>query len=251
MGMLLGFMLSGVVAAPLRIAHRGAPAFTPENTLVSFQKALELGCDYLEIDVQRSADGVLLVMHDATVDRTTDGTGKVEELRWDEIRRMSAAGEPVPSLDEVLGLAVTHPQAKFILELKEGSNPVEAERALVAAVVHHGLEDRVVYKSFSVPMLARLRALAPRVPQIYVFVASFWGITVDTSLRFHDALKVPAEFVQAHRLVTGQGFIRRAHAVGKKVIIWGVEETEHMREWSALGADGIETDRLDLLNALR
>lgn len=240
-------------ASVLRVAHRGAPAFAPENTMASFRKAIELKADYLETDVQQTKDKVLVIMHDSSVDRTTNGKGKVGELTFAELEKMDAGqGEKIPTLENVLSLGVSNQSIKFILELKDGNDVYPGiEEALVEMVKKNLLEDRVVFKSFSYPMLERLRKLAPKIPQIYVFFTAFpkLGITIDHRVRFHNPFDLKVEFLQAHERLTAFNFVVEAHAHGKKVIIWGVEDQEKMKTWTENQVDGIETDHLDLLNS--
>lgn len=243
--LLVSFSLQAEV---LRIGHRGAPYFAPENTISSFEKAIELKADFLETDVQQTKDKVLVIMHDSTIDRTTSGKGKVSELTWAELEKLG-----VPSLDNVLALGISNSAIKFILELKDGNETFPGiEEALVDMVKSKGMENRVLLKSFSYPQLQRLRILAPAIPQIYVFFTAFTslGITIDQGLRFHNPLKLNVEYLQSHQTLTGYSFVKGAHEAGKKVILWGVENKDSMQAWKNHQADGIETDRLDLLNTL-
>ena len=116
---------SQYIENPIMISHRGAAGLAPENTLASIREAIGQGAQFIEVDVQRSADGVLVLMHDRTVNRTTDGRGTIRELTWDEISELDAGssfspeftGEPVPSLDSVLGLIRKSP-VNLVLEAK-------------------------------------------------------------------------------------------------------------------------------------
>ena len=236
------------------VAHRGAPHFAPENTLSSFRKAIELKADWLETDVQRSSDGHLVIMHDSSVDRTTNGSGKVSELTLQELLKLDAgSGEKIPTLDEVLALFHKDNEVIFVLELKKGNDEHPGiEEKLIQTIQAHKLERRVILKSFSIPVLKRLRKLAPEIPQIYVFLGSFpsLGLTVDTFLRFHNPFNLDVEYLQSHGCATSAAFVRAAHAHGKKVIVWGVEKVKKMKTWKATGVEGIETDRLDLYHQI-
>ncbi|HEV2250044.1 MAG TPA: glycerophosphodiester phosphodiesterase family protein, partial [Candidatus Limnocylindria bacterium] len=156
------------------VGHRGALALAPENTIAAFEVGLRCGVDLVEFDVQRTADGVPIVIHDDTLERTTSGTGRVRDRTFDEIRLLDAgirfdpsfAGERVPSLDELLGWAGTR-TVGLMLELKQpapgSGEPSDAELvpAVVTAVRSHRLLERTLFISFDHPSLARLLALEP------------------------------------------------------------------------------------------
>jgi glycerophosphoryl diester phosphodiesterase len=242
-----------------RIAHRGAPHFAPENTLSSFRKAIELQADYLELDIQQTKDHQLVIMHDSTISRTSSGKGSTTDYLLSDLIKLDAGSwyskdfsyERIPTLKKVFELGSLHPKLKFILEVKQ--DPKEApgiEQKLVSEIKMHHMQDRVILKSFSYPALQRLKNLARDIPQIYVFVTviPFIHFTVDHFIRTHNALDLDVEYVQSHSTFTPGSFIKRAHDRGKKVIIWGVNSEADMDFWIKRGADGIETDRLDLLN---
>jgi len=152
----------------LVIGHRGAPAYAPENTMVSFEKALDLGADLLELDVQLSRDGELVVMHDADVSRTTDGQGRIAELTLAQIRRLDAGawfgadfrGQRVPLLSEVLAWA--RGRTPLIIEIKRRLRPVPGiERKVVAALRDHGMVGDVMVTSFNHLSVKLVKELEP------------------------------------------------------------------------------------------
>ena len=140
----------------LRIGHRGAAGHAPENTLAAIQKGIALGVDFVEIDVRRTADGVLVILHDETVSRTTNGTGRVDRLSLHEVKKFDAGnGEQIPTLEEVM--TVTDGRVGLMLELKiEGI----AQQA-VEAVQGAGFNSPVIYASFLHDELTHIRAVAP------------------------------------------------------------------------------------------
>ncbi len=165
-----GIELRAPGGRPYVVGHRGAMGHAPENTLASFRKGFELGAPLLELDVHMSADAQLVVIHDETVDRTTNGSGRVVELSATEIRRLDAgswfgsafAGEPVPMLDEILEWR--HGRVGLVIELKLG--PVwypGIEEGLVRLLRQHGAEAEVLVISFDHFAARRVKVLAPAV----------------------------------------------------------------------------------------
>ncbi|MEM2306816.1 MAG: glycerophosphodiester phosphodiesterase family protein, partial [Candidatus Bathyarchaeia archaeon] len=149
----------------LRVGHRGAKAYEPENTLRSFMKALELGVNAIEFDVRRTRDGELVVIHDAEVDRTTDGKGLVSELTLREIKALSTEkGERIPTLEEALDFLDR--KVKILIELKE----VGIEEKVLEAVKRRGLEDNVIIISFHEEALRKVRELNDKVETGLIYV---------------------------------------------------------------------------------
>jgi glycerophosphoryl diester phosphodiesterase len=146
-------------------AHRGASAQFPENTLLAFRRALEQGADALELDIQRTADGELVVIHDSTLERTTNGHGSVADHSFQEIRQLDAGqGERVPHLGEVIQLA-REAQVRLCMEVKGAT---EAEELVIAEVILRTLEaanflSQAIITSFSAPALLHAKALQPDV----------------------------------------------------------------------------------------
>ncbi len=143
---------------PLIISHAACGGHAPENTLAGIRKAIELGSEAIEIDLQASADGVPVLMHDLTVDRTTKGSGEVAKLTLEELRALDAGGEPVPTLAEVLDLTI----GKVLLVMEIKAPGIEEH---VARVVHEkqALNDVMAW-SFYPPALQGMRAAEPRIP---------------------------------------------------------------------------------------
>jgi glycerophosphoryl diester phosphodiesterase len=235
----------------LAFAHRGG-AYHPEiegleNTLAAFKHAVALGYDYLETDVHVTRDGVLLAFHDAVLDRVTDVEGAIAELTFDEVRQALVGGrEQVPTLAQLFD---EFPRARFNIDIKsEGAVPVLAE-----FIREREAWDRVLVGSFSPQRLAHFRRLTGhRVPTsgTPVEVAIFRFVP---SARLADWLtrgRVSA-FQIPHRrgrwIVASPGLVRRAHATGKHVHVWTVDDPEEMHELLDRGVDGLFTDRTDLL----
>ncbi len=153
------------------IAHRGYSGKYPENTMLSFQKAVEAGCDGIELDIHVSKDGVTVIIHDETLDRTTDGEGPVRDYTYEELKQFNAAKgfghitdfEPIPTFEEYCRWAAAYPVTTNI-EIKTDHYPYEQiEEKAVELVKRYGLEERVVFSSFNHGSLTKVKKLMPRV----------------------------------------------------------------------------------------
>lgn len=245
---------------PLAIAHRGSRLLWPENTIEAFQNAVDLGYRYLETDLHRTSDGVLVTFHDDTLDRTTEGAGPISRLTWEELSRLDAAyhfaphedfprrgqGVRVPSLVEVLE---TFPDVKLVLDLKGPGFEAELAGLLTA----HGAEDRVIVGAFSDTRLARFRrASRGRVATssgpaetIAIWTASRIGRPLRTRA---DALQVPEDF--AFVVLADSKLVAAAEAAGKQVHVWTVNDPDHMARFLDAGVHALITDRPDTLKQL-
>ena len=226
------------IPAPRQVdvtSHRGAGSLEPENTLRALQRAIDLGADQIEIDVHLTKDGHLVLMHDSTVDRTTNGTGKIAKLTFAEIRQLDAgSGERVPTLDEAFALV----NGKAILQI-ELKGPGTAE-PVVRTVTDAGHEDQVILTSFMHQELQEAHHLNPRLR-----LGALWhrlprDVIQQTQRLGVQALHVWHEFID-QRLVT------EAHAQGLLVRAWNTSKEEDMRRLIALGVDAIGSDRPDVL----
>ncbi len=148
----------------LRIGHRGAAGHVPENTLAAIQKGIALGVDFVEIDVRRTADGVLVVLHDETVNRTTNGKGRVDRLSLQDVKAFNAGnGEHIPTLGDVLKVAGG--RAGLMVELKVKG----VAQQIVEAVREAGFKDPVIYASFLHDELTHVRAVDPEASVMVLF----------------------------------------------------------------------------------
>ncbi|MGZ4493292.1 MAG: glycerophosphodiester phosphodiesterase [Nocardioides sp.] len=233
----------------LAFAHRGG-SYHPEiegleNTRTAFAHAVALGYTHLETDVHLTRDGVLLAFHDAVLDRVTDRTGSIAELRYGEVAGAVVGGsEEVPTLASLLE---EFPAARFNIDLKADA-AVEPLADLVRAT---RAEERVCIGSFSEARLARFRSLAgPRVatsvgPVGAAAVRLLPSGRIAGALARGQALQVPHR--RGRLTVVTAGFVARAHAAGRPVHVWTVDEPDEMHHLLDLGVDGIMTDRTDLL----
>lgn len=231
----------------LGAAHRGASQEAPENTLAAFRCALLAKAPAVEFDVQRTRDGRLVVIHDQTVDRTTDGRGSVSSLTFDELRRLDAgrwfgpafAGERVPSLDEVLDLV--RGRASALLEIKNGPVFYEGIESQIAdALQRHGMIDAALVMSFDHPAVRTMRGAAPDVATAIVYSARLADAVGAARAADADAV-CPAWHLVTPRVVVD------AHAAGLGVFPWTIDEEEALRRCLDWGVDGVTSNDVRLL----
>jgi glycerophosphoryl diester phosphodiesterase len=247
-----------LAGAPLFFAHRGGARLAPENTMAAFRSAVEeWEADVLELDVHRTLDGKLVVIHDATVDRTTEGQGAVASLPWSELRTLDAGyhftdpggnrsfrgrGVTIPLFEEVLE---TFPGTRLNVDSKEPLVALELMRMVLA----HGAQHRVLLASeFEEGRADRLGYPGPTSAtrrQIRTFYLSHRLPGGGPYTPRVDALQVP--YVWEGRQVTTLRFVREAHRRNIPVHVWTVDDPELMRLLLSWEVDGLQTDRPDLL----
>ena len=255
-------------AGIVRTGHRGARGLAPENTLAGLDAGVRAGVDVLEFDVHRTLDGELVVIHDDTVDRTCDGTGRVVDLTLAELRRLDAGywftkdgGETYPYRGRGVGLSTlsevmeAYPEHLLTVEIKP--SPYADHVSKVVQTLRDQAGGRALIGSFKHGVLEEVRALAPEIPTS----ASLWEIQKFYFLQLAGLERwfgSPARVLQVPRYsnhdddtgirVTSGRFVRAAHATGRSVQVWTINEPQVMDELFELGADGITTDFPQVLN---
>lgn len=234
---------------PIPLAHRGFSAARPENSMAAFGAAVELGFRYVETDVHATRDGVAVAFHDETLDRVTDGRGRVADLPWSTVSLALIGGaEPVPRLEDLLA---TWPQLRVNIDVKSA----HAIGPLVTAIERTRAHERVCIASFSdARRRAVERALTRPVAtsagtgtaaRFRLAVAMRRTGPVASALAAVDGLQVPE---QHRRLpVVTAATVRAAHAAGRFVHVWTVNDRADMVRLLDLGVDGIVSDRADVL----
>jgi len=218
----------------LRVGHRGARAYEPENTLRSFKKAIELGVDAVELDVRRTRDGEIVVIHDAEVDRTTNGKGLVRELTLKEIKQLvTEKGEKIPTLEEALDFL--DKKVKILIELKE----TDFEDTVMNLIREKGLENNVIIVSFLEEALRRVRELDDEVETGLIYARHKNPIRA--------ALELRANYLLPLYRFTHTANVQKAHENGLKVIVWTINEEKEVSEYVKKGVDGIASDKPDIL----
>ena len=226
------------MTSPLVIAHRGASAEKPENTLAAFRRALALGVDAIELDVRVTSEGVPVVFHDANLRRLTGSAGRVSAKTWRELARLRVFGaEPIPRLVDVLRL--TRGRAVVQIELKTGVPVAPVARAVkTARAVPH-----VVLASFAPGLLREATRLAPTVPRMLISAGRRSPATLVSQLA---ALGVNGLSVD-YRVVRDAAWVRYFCARGFVVWCWTVNDVRAMRRLAGWGINGILTDNPALL----
>jgi glycerophosphoryl diester phosphodiesterase len=249
-------------ARPLVIAHRGGGGLWPENTLLAFDKARMLGVDVIETDVHSTSDGVLVMMHDATVDRTTNGTGRIQDMTFAQLRQLDAGyrwtndngrtfpyrgkGLVVPTVEEAFK---AQPDMRFNIEPKQSSPSIN--KPLCELLRNKRMVDRVVIGSFSAGVLEEFRSICPEVAtsaspaEVSQFLAMQRSGVATAYSPPMQALQVP-EYWGGMQVVT-KSFVEAAHNRKLQVHVWTVNDVEDMKRLLGEGVDGIMTDYPDRL----
>lgn len=218
----------------LKIGHRGAKAYEPENTLRSFKRALELGVDAVELDVRQTKDGELVVIHDPTVDKTTNGKGAVNELTSKEIRQFVAEkDEKIPTLEETLDFL--DKRARILIELKETGY----ESKVVNIIEDKGLTGNVIVISFHENALRKIKELNNKIETGLIYVKH------KNPIKAAQELKASYLLPLYHFVHTAN--VQKAHENGLKVIVWTINKPKEVTEYLKKGVDGITSDKPDIL----
>jgi glycerophosphoryl diester phosphodiesterase len=210
----------------------------------------------LEVDVRQTKDGHLVLMHDASVDRTTDGEGDVAELTLEQLKRLDGGSwfgeafnhERIPTLTEAIDLLPDSIQ--IIIEIKgDSSTYPDIEKKVVALVKARRIESRVILKSFDAEVLDHLRRLAPDIRRLFVYAVRvpLLDVVIGTGLSRVDVFSLPVRYLQPHSLFVTGSFVEDARARGVGVIAWDVHDEYDMKELIRTGVAGIETDYPDVL----
>lgn len=232
------------IPTPIIFAHRGASAYAPENTLAAFELAARQGARAIEFDVKLTSDRKVIIIHDQTLDRTTNGTGLVVKKPLAALRELDAGswksaefrGEKIPLLDEVLE-AVGN-KLLLNIELTNYTTPFDGLLTEVAALVKkHAMQDRIIFSSFLFTNLIRARRLLPTVPcgQLIETGRSGWWQRTSAGL-----MKLEAEHPNTADVTPDQ--VQKIHARGRRVHVWTVNDPADMRRLYACAVDGIFTD---------
>ncbi len=225
-------------AHPQLIAHRGGRANTPENTLAAFRNAISTGADWLEFDVQRSVDGVLVVIHDKTVDRTTNGTGRVVDLTFEQLRALDAGhGEKIPTFKEVIILA-KKAGVGILPEIKSPDLYPGIDVEVLAEIKEVDYLEHAGIQSFDHDLLDSVLRIEPQARVCPLF--GLWQLNLGESQISSAKTLCP----MGEMVVINPWMIRQAHQQGRQIYVWFgvIEHPIVMRLLLAMGADGLMVD---------
>jgi glycerophosphoryl diester phosphodiesterase len=250
---------------PLVIAHQGGDGVWPGDTMYAFKNAVEIGADVLEMDAHITKDSQIVLMHDEKVDRTTDGTGLIEDLTLDELKGLDAAykwsnddgksfpfrgqGIQVPSLEE---LFQKFPDMRYVIEIKLTANPID--RPLCDLIRQYNMQDKVVIASFHDQAMKNFRTTCPEVAtsasrgEVTTFVLLGKVFLSGLVAPQYESIQPPYDPAESKNIpIMTKRFIREAHAKNLAVEPWTVDDPELMKQYIEWGVDGIMTDRPDLM----
>lgn len=228
----------------LNIAHRGASSYAPENTFAAFDLALEMGVRHLELDVQRSRDGQAVIVHDATVDRTTDGEGAVADLDLAQLQQLDAgswfhpryAGQKIPLLRSVLNRY--QQRAQLHLEIKSMDSALPGE--VIDLIRDHDMSGAVTLTSFKLDPLQAIRRLAPE-------LCTGWLLREVDSQKMETAQRLGLSQICPKGEAVTRDLVATMHDQGFVVRAWGIRDETLMRQVLAAGVDGMTVDFPDKL----
>jgi len=253
------------IQRPLVIAHQGGDGIWPGDTLHAFEKSVEIGADVLEMDAHITKDGEIVLMHDEEVDRTTDGTGRIEEMDLDELRQLDAAykwsnddgktfpyrgqGIQVPALEE---LFQKFPDMRYVIEIKLTQNPID--KPLCDLIRKYNMQDQVMIASFHDEAMQNFRKACPEIAtsasrtEVRNFVLLGKVFLSGFTAPQYQSIQPPYDPKESMNIsIMTERFIREAHAKNVRVEPWTVDDPDLMRQYIEWGVDGIMTDRPDLM----
>jgi len=253
------------IRRPLVIAHQGGDGIRPGDTMVAFEHAVQIGADVLEMDAHITRDGKIVLMHDEKVDRTTDGTGLIENMTLDELKQLDAAyqwsnddgktfpyrgqGIQVPTLEE---LFQKFPDMRYVIEIKLTRNPID--KPLCDLIRKHNMQDKVVIASFHDEAMQRFRKTCPEVAtsasrgEVTKFVLLGKIFLSGLTGPQYESIQPPYDPEESMNIpIMTKRFIRESHAKNIAVEPWTVDDPALMKQYIEWGVDGIMTDRPDLL----
>ncbi|XEC92920.1 glycerophosphodiester phosphodiesterase [Paenibacillus tarimensis] len=243
----LGFSLTVQASMPydgLVVAHRGASGDAPENTMAAFDLAVSLGSDFIEIDVRMSKDGQLVVIHDETLDRTTNGQGLVNDYTLEELKALDAGSyfdpaktqESIPTLEEVLERYTG--QTGILIELKDPPLYPDMEQKTAGIVTRYMENGNIVIQSFHHESMRTMHALLPEIPIGVLISEQHQPMTVERITE----LSSYATYFNYNFELLDERMVKAIHALNRKVMSWTIRENEQLEQTLKLGVDGIITD---------
>lgn len=239
--MTLSNWFAGKNSLPLIIGHRGANADAPENTLAAFHQAVEQGADGVELDVQLTADGKIVIIHDDDVARVSNGNGKVTEMTLVQLKALDLGhGQTVPTLDELFEML--GPTTLYNIEIKDFSiRDRGLETAVADRVTAHNLQNQVLISSFNPLSVRRAKREFSQVTPI--------GLLRESGLLQYSYFIAPADADHPHYTMVNVNYMAWAKKRGQRVNVWTVDDPAEAQRLTALGVDAIITNKPAFLHA--
>jgi glycerophosphoryl diester phosphodiesterase len=233
-------------STPLIIAHRGASAYAPENTIAAFELAIQQRADVIELDAKLTADEHVVVIHDVTVDRTTNGTGFVHELTLSDLKQLDAShtfnskfrGETIPTLDEVFNKIGN--RIMINIELSNYRSPFDSLPEKVDQVIKsHGLQDNLLVSSFNLISLRRFHQLKPSIPIGILVKRGLLSNLIGSDL---GNILVSYQSYHPEKRLVNQELVNKVHRYGRRIYPFTINSASEMKRLLSLQVDGIFTD---------
>lgn len=231
----------------LMVAHRGYSAFYPENTMTSFRQAVVAGVKCIELDVRQTKDNIPVVLHDSTVDRTTDGTGTISDLTWEQVQQLDAgswkdpqfAGEKIPSLEEVLE-EFRQTEIFILVELKYETTYIGIEKQIGQLIKSKRMEQQCLFFSLDWDAVDRFKDYYPDIPTGL--------LTTDATMAIVKARAIAKkhEFISCDTSLT-QVYVDEWHNAGLYVNVWTVDTEEALQNYYNMGIEMLSSNRCDYL----
>ncbi|MFY4776406.1 glycerophosphodiester phosphodiesterase [Metabacillus sp. RGM 3146] len=240
----------------ITIAHRGASGYAPENTFASFDKALKMKTDYIEFDIQRTSDGKLVIIHDQTVDRTTNGRGPVQNIAFNQLKKLDAGSwfsndfinERIPSFQELLDRYAG--KVKMLIELKNPSQYPGIEKEVAEVLKKYHLNNRpndeIIIQSFDKRSVQTFHHLLPDVSTGVLLKYKPFGIPP----RQLKEIAKYADFVNPNKSMANPQLVNRIHELGMKTTPYTINDRETASYMKSIGADGMVTNYPDYVKEL-
>ncbi len=251
------------------IAHRGGAGLAPENTLASFRNGLALNSDFLEMDAHLTKDGVVVIIHDPTLDRTTDGKGRITDFTLAQLQSLNAAAayangtterQAIPTLAQVLEL-VKPTNARIEVEIKLGaqnSRYAGIEQKMIDEISARGMLDRVQISSFDFDVLKEVKRVSPagnrgisdpRTKTVALISGDYFRMNdLNQPAKIIDQMQaIGAEIIAINKDFLGAKLVEEAHSRKMQIEVWTVDKEDEMKKFIAMGVDGIISNRPDTL----
>ena len=249
----LFFSFTSFSQKPLIIAHRGASAYEPENSLAAFEKAIEMKANVIETDVQQTKDGVVVIMHDLSVDRTTNGKGLIKEMTYEEFKNLqlkdkNASWQNPPSLEDAIKLI--NGRCEFLIEIKKGSDYYQdIEKNIIQLIKKYNAQSWIkTIHSFEKSALMNVAKQDSMINLQKLIVFNLPLVSFNFDKRFSIDDFNSWKGVNVYYRFCSRRVIRKIHKLDKTVYTWTVNNPRKARKLVRRGVDGIITNKPDILN---